>query len=432
MGSIPRFAVPLTLLAALAAVAAPPSPGTAAMPQRPLLVTVDDLPISSARLHPDAAERERITRDLLATLAKHRIRAVGFVTWRNVRDAADRRLLERWLDAGHELGHHSYGHPDYTRTEPEAYLADIEKGRAGLAAFLAEHGRVPRFFRYPMLREGNTPDKVARMRGYLAESGQRALPVTLDNLDVSFEAPWVLAARQDRGADLPGIAEDYQAALRIFVRHHERRGDELYARTTPQVLLLHATEVGAAQWDRLFSWLEATGHRFADADEVLADPAFSDPPSLAARYGFGLWDRVHHEREAADARSAVTGLLDRQAEAWSRGDLETFCSVYADDTLFVSPTGVTRGRREVLDRYRKRYPDPAAMGRLTLEVLDLRPSWGTEVSLLGDAVPGSVHAVSVTARWTLVHADRPKLEGFTLLVLERGADGWRIVRDASM
>ena len=40
----------------------------AAAPARPLLVTVDDLPIASS-LHPDPAERSRITDGLLAALA---------------------------------------------------------------------------------------------------------------------------------------------------------------------------------------------------------------------------------------------------------------------------------------------------------------------------------------------------------------------------
>src|SRR5688572_29095067 len=73
----------------------------------PVLVAVDDVPIASARLHPGDAGRERLTRDLLAVLNRHGIKAVGFVTWRNVRDAAGERLLDLWLKDGHELGNHS-------------------------------------------------------------------------------------------------------------------------------------------------------------------------------------------------------------------------------------------------------------------------------------------------------------------------------------
>ena len=43
--------------------------GASAAP-RPVLVTIDDLPMAGA-LHPDPAERQRITTSLLAVLAKH-------------------------------------------------------------------------------------------------------------------------------------------------------------------------------------------------------------------------------------------------------------------------------------------------------------------------------------------------------------------------
>ena len=92
---------------------------------RPISVTVDDLPIALGSLHRDPSERKRITRELLATLARHDVRAVGLVTWRNVLDQHDVSLLEMWLDAGHELGNHSYSHQDYTHTDPEEFIADV-------------------------------------------------------------------------------------------------------------------------------------------------------------------------------------------------------------------------------------------------------------------------------------------------------------------
>src|SRR5262249_19672252 len=145
----------------------------------PLLVTVDDLPLGSNRLHPDPAERERITRGLLDVLRRHHIQAVGLVTWNNVQTPAGEGLLDLWLQEGHELGNHTYAHLDYSRTSVDEYLADVEKGRATLAAFLEKRGRPLRFFRFPFLREGDTEEKLAHMREWLARTGQRNLPVTI-------------------------------------------------------------------------------------------------------------------------------------------------------------------------------------------------------------------------------------------------------------
>jgi uncharacterized protein (TIGR02246 family) len=190
--------------------------------------------------------------------------------------------------------------------------------------------------------------------------------------------------------------------------------------------------VGAGNWDRLFTWLERSGHRFASADEVLADPAFAELPRLPATHGFSLWDRLGAVRRDGEAREAVRALLTTQAEAWTRGDVEAFCSVYAEDAAFVSPTGLTRGRQQVVERYRRRYPGAEAMGALALEVVEMRTAWGTEVSLLGDAVPSRVHSVSVVARWTLRRTGQPDATGLTLVVLRPRRGGWEIVQDASM
>jgi len=111
-------------------------------------------------------------------------------------------------------------------------------------------------------------------------------------------------------------------------------------------------------------------------------------------------------------------LLHDQAAAWNRGDLESFCAVYADDATFISPSGSTTGRQAVLARYRKKYVDKQGMGSLSLDIQEVR----------------SLHpaSASVVARWTLTWPDKPKAEGLTLLVLTQTPDGWRIVQDASM
>jgi ketosteroid isomerase-like protein len=289
-----------------------------------------------------------------------------------------------------------------------------------------------RFFRFPYLQEGDTPEKLEAMRRYLDASGQRGLPVTIDDEDWSFEAPFLAAKKLGEPRRARQIAADDEAALRAAIRHHEATSDELFGRAAPQVLLLHANAIGASEWDRLFTWLEETGHRFAPADEVLADEVFARLPRFAAVYGCSLWDRISHEREEEAMRSDLAALLAAQSDAWTRGDLDAFCSIYADDALYLSPAGEVRGRSAVLDRYRGRYPDRAAMGTLRLTIEEVRPIWGMEVLPSDDAVPGAIHGATVVARWSLTYPDRKEASGRTLLVFHRVRGHWEIVQDASM
>jgi uncharacterized protein (TIGR02246 family) len=406
--------------------------GAAASPPRPILVTVDDLPIAADTLHPDPAERERITRDMLRVLAKHGITAVGLVAGKHHPAPADERLLELWLRGGHELGNHSFGHPNYTQTEIAPYIADLEKERAWLADFLAAHGSRLRFFRFPFLNEGDTPEKVRAARDYLKASGQTNLPVTLDNQDWSYEDRWVAARQAGEDASLARVAEDYQAAIRIHVEQFESRGERLFGRPTPEILLLHAGEVGAAQWDALFTWLEGTNHRFATADEVLADPAYSTPYAYIAENGVSLWERLKAERRKSEAPPALRRALDAQVAAWNRGDLEAFVAIYAEDVTFISPGGVAHGRQGVLERYRRKYPDREAMGTLSLEVFETRLLAGEEFTFFGDTVVGRMQGATLAARWTLTYEGKPPLTGSTLLILRPRGEAWEIIQDASM
>ena len=145
-------------------------------------------------------------------------------------------------------------------------------------------------------------------------------------------------------------------------------------------------------------------------------------------------DPAHAERQ--QARREIEDLIVRQVAAWNRGDLEGFCSEYTEDTIFISPSGLTRGREEVLARYLRRYPDRAAQGDLAIDILELATHDGTEVSLLDEARPGRVHSASVVGRWTLSFPEDTSKEpatGLTLLVLVKDDQGsWKILRDASM
>lgn len=146
--------------------------------------------------------------------------------------------------------------------------------------------------------------------------------------------------------------------------------------------------------------------------------------SGASVLGATLEARPGTTRVAASAETASRArtLLETQAAAWNRGDLEAFCSVYAEDALFVTAFGLTKGRAEVLARYRTRYPDAASRGTLSFEVLSVDRLAGTPAE----------EAIAVVARWTISHPDRPAATGLTLLNLLRSGAGWKIVHDASM
>ena len=119
-----------------------------------------------------------------------------------------------------------------------------------------------------------------------------------------------------------------------------------------------------------------------------------------------------------DAKSiaAVRAVLDAQAAAWNRGDIETYMDGYARsaDTVFVSGDRVTRGWQTVLERYKKAYDSRKKMGTLTFS--------DVEINML------SKDAAIVLGRWHLQRSKDEPHGRFTLLFRKTNA-GWKIVHD---
>jgi ketosteroid isomerase-like protein len=115
-------------------------------------------------------------------------------------------------------------------------------------------------------------------------------------------------------------------------------------------------------------------------------------------------------------RESITGVLNSQQAAWNRGDVDAFLVGYwrSPELTFSGSSGVARGWDGVQARYKKNYPDRAAMGQLDFSELEFR--------FLGP------DAALVLGHW---HLKREKDEpgGVFTLVWQRFPEGWKIVHD---
>ena len=114
----------------------------------------------------------------------------------------------------------------------------------------------------------------------------------------------------------------------------------------------------------------------------------------------------------------IRQVLERQQEAWNRGDVRGFLEGYeaADSTTFVGKS-IIRGHGKVLARYLETYPTREKMGALAFSELEIQALCADYASVIG--------------KWRL---ERPPEAGgnaggiFTLL-FRKTAKGWQIVLD---
>ncbi len=71
----------------------------------------------------------------------------------------------------------------------------------------------------------------------------------------------------------------------------------------------------------------------------------------------------------------IRSILERQTLEWNRGNIDAFMVGYwkSDSLMFVGQSGVTYGYEQTKNNYKKNYSDTAKMGKLTFNILQVKP-----------------------------------------------------------
>jgi len=244
---------------------------------REIAVTIDDLPTASV-LGGDLGAAQRTTADLLAALTRNHVPAIGFVNEGKLRtdgriDPRRVALLRQWLDAGFELGNHTFSHVDFHSTPLVDYEREVLAGEKVTKELLRERGKDIRYFRHPFLHTGRSASDRRLFESFLTRHGYRVAPITFDNYDYIFAAAYDRAAR-DGHDEQQKIADEYVSYMEAIAAFYEQQSVAIVGREVRQTLLIHASALNAATFDRLSSMLRGRGYQFITLDRALADPAY--------------------------------------------------------------------------------------------------------------------------------------------------------------
>ncbi len=266
------IAVCLTLYADEATLAQMQSPATN---HRAVVVTFDDLPLTRM----DPKNWRQTTSKLLANIASKKIPAIGFVNEGKLYeqgrlDTARVALLQMWLDAGMELGNHSFSHWDLHRIAPEKFKADILQGEKVTAKLLAHQGSKPRYFRHPFLHTGTSLAVKKEIEAFLAEHGYAIAPVTVDNSEWIFARAYDLALERGEEAMMKRIGEAYVPYMERKFEYYEKQSRDLFGYEIKQTLLLHANALNGDYFEEVADMLVKRGYVFISLEEALRDKAY--------------------------------------------------------------------------------------------------------------------------------------------------------------
>jgi peptidoglycan/xylan/chitin deacetylase (PgdA/CDA1 family) len=251
-------------------------------------LTFDDLPV---RGDPGSIEdATRLTDDLIRGLVRNRIPATGFVNEGQL-DRGDGAgqvgLLQRWIDAGMDLGNHGYSHLSLNQTPADAYIADVDRGQVATNALLRASGRRMRWFRHPYLQTGTSPQVRKQVEDWLHTNGYKIAPVTMENSDWKFSDRYDDAISKHNTAAAEKIRALYIDYTSNIIECCQDAGESILGRPPAFVFLLHTTRLNATSIDALVVILKQHHLSAVTLDEAMKDPAYDIEDTYIGPDGIG-------------------------------------------------------------------------------------------------------------------------------------------------
>jgi peptidoglycan-N-acetylglucosamine deacetylase len=222
-----------------------------------------------------AAERNQA---ILETLRAHSIKAALFVVGRNVEEDEGKRLLAPWNEAGHLIGNHTYSHRNFNA--PESNLRSYENDILRAEAVLKDFSRFRKYFRFPMLKEGDTAAKRDGMRRFLEYRGYRTGHVTIDDCDWFIDLRLTTRLQKDPAADVKPYRDYYLEHMWARAEYYDALARRVLGYPVKHTVLVHFNLLNGLFLNDVIEMLKSKGWQPIDAEEAFTDPVFAAKPKI--------------------------------------------------------------------------------------------------------------------------------------------------------
>ena len=260
-----------------------------------ICITLDDLPVVSYDFK-DIEFQQSIVQKLLKTFDSYNIPAIGFVNesklYKNGKLNDEKvDLLKTWLEAGYELGNHTFKHKDYHKVSLDKFTEDVLKGEKVCKGLVTDYDQEYVYFRHPFLHVGLNKAKYDSLNTFLNEHNYIEAPVSIDNDDYIFAYTYSKAMVKKDLELMDRIGKDYVDYMEEKLLFFESQSEKLLGRNVKHILLLHANAINADYLDELAERYQGHGYSFISIEEALKDTAYQIEITKFNNWGISWIDR---------------------------------------------------------------------------------------------------------------------------------------------
>lgn len=290
----------------LAQAPSPPVTGAASV-----ALTFDDLPTHGVL--PPGMSRTDLAKSLIETLRAHRApRVYGFINAKAmVERPEDGQVLRLWRDAGFPLGNHAWSHMDLAVNTAEAFQQDVVANEDTLKTLMDSEDW--HWFRYPYLREGDTPEKHRAVLGFLKGRGYKVAQVTLDFNDYTYNGPYARCLAKNDTASIDWLKQSYLTRAEESLTRGQEASRALFGRDIKHVMLLHIGGFETVMLPRLLELLETRKFTLIPLDEAVSDPAYATTFALPADWNGTFLQQLARARQMPPPKTLDPDLFAKLA-----------------------------------------------------------------------------------------------------------------------
>lgn len=246
-------------------------------------ITMDDFSWNNA-VKLTATERNQA---ILGVLSSHAIKAGLFVVGRNIDSAEGKQLLADWDKAGHLIGNHTYSHRNYS--SPAMSVSEYEEDILRAEALLKAFPGFRKYFRFPMLKEGDTVARRDAMRTFLAQHGYHIGHVTIDNSDWIVDQRLTARLKKEPGADVTRYRAFYLEHMWDRAQYYDSLARRVLGRPVKHTILTHFNLLNGLFLNDLLEMFKGKGWQLIDAAEAFKDSVFAAEPKVVPAGESIIW-----------------------------------------------------------------------------------------------------------------------------------------------